>query len=84
MDQRQVFETNEELLVILENLHAQKQNASFLVDSEGLSRLEGLITAINKKAKNDHTLLTLEGGRQLELRQVVAVNGVFRSDYSEC
>ena len=84
MDQRQVFSNNQELLSILENLYHHRQRASLLVDHEGLTRWEGTIISIKRKENIACTLLTMEGGREIELSQVMAVNGLFRSDYSEC
>lgn len=84
MDQRQVFSNNKELLSILEKLYHHRHMASLLVDHEGLSRLEGTIIAIKVKENISCTLLVVEGGWEIELSRVMAVNGMFRMDYSEC
>jgi hypothetical protein len=84
MDQRQVFNNSQEFLVFLEGLHSRKEKASLLVDDGGLSRWEGLITAIEVKENKELSILTFNNDQQAALQQILAVNGIFRSDYSEC
>ena len=80
MDKRETFDSTDSLKNILAGLYQQKQKASFLIDENGLMRLEGLITDIQQ---GDNTTITI-GDNQIALEQIIAVNGIFRGDYSEC
>jgi hypothetical protein len=82
MDQRTTFETYAELLHLLTRLRDTR--ASFIVDSDGLTRLDGTITDLTPAADQSQSLLVLDGATTLHLSQVIAVNGIFRSDYTEC
>jgi hypothetical protein len=46
--------------------------------------MEGHIASIKEKADLGSTVITLEHGEWIYLNQIIAVNGQFRSDYSEC
>lgn len=78
MDQRQTFKTLEELSAILKKIQQEDTQVSLLVDSEGISRLSGRITAMSSDT------LQINGEGQLLLREIIAVNGIFHADYSEC
>jgi len=83
MDQRETFANVKQLHDMLASIFDNKEKASFLVDDEGLTRLQGKITSLQSMA-NDETMLTIENEKPVTLAQVIAVNGIFRSDYSEC
>lgn len=82
MDQRTIFQDYSELLRLLYSL--QGTHASFLVDDDGLTRLDGTITAVAPDTNAAKSQFVLDGTITLHLEQVIAVNGIFRSDYSEC
>jgi len=82
MDKRETFGSPQKLLAILNNL--QQQQVSLLVDDNGLTRMEGTITAIEEESNAANAVVTINGADKILLRQIIAVNGVFRSDYSEC
>lgn len=82
MDKRETFGSPQKLLAILNNL--QQQQVSLLVDDNGLTRMEGTITAIEEESNAANAVVTINGADRILLRQIIAVNGVFRSDYSEC
>jgi hypothetical protein len=84
MDQRETFDSLQKLKTILCSLNQQGETASLLVDSDGLTRMEGHIASIKEKADLGSTVITLEHGEWIYLNQIIAVNGQFRSDYSEC
>jgi hypothetical protein len=84
MDQRQTFGNLEELTQILNKLYNENTSVALLADREGLFRTSGnIVAAINETALENATL-TLDNGRSLNLTEIVAVNGIFHSDYSEC
>ena len=84
MDKRETFGNLEKLRTILDKLRQEQEKASLLLDQEGLTRMEGLISSIDDQPDLSTTVVTLNGDTKILLTQIVAVNGQFRSDYSEC
>lgn len=85
MDQRQTFSDTGELLAILTNHHIQNTFLAFLIDQNGLSRINGYIESIDKINSTLSLVIAHALSRhRILLDEIVAVNGIFRSDYSEC
>ena len=84
MDKREIFENLHQLRGILQRMQQQQEKASLLLDDAGLSRMEGLITSVDLSADISKASLVLDDTTTVFLSQVVAVNGQFRSDYTEC
>ena len=84
MDSRDTLVVTETFLSMLTQLHQERQKVALLADSDGITRYEGYLTAINEAPNKRKSTLVLDNGTTLLVDQVVAVNGVFRSDYSEC
>jgi hypothetical protein len=84
MDKRQTFADSTELLSILSGFYEDKQNVALLVDIDGLTRMEGRITAINQNGDLNKTIIIVDDKDGTLLNEIVAVNGIFSSDYSEC
>ncbi|MBL7737169.1 MAG: hypothetical protein JNL51_17055 [Chitinophagaceae bacterium] len=86
MDCRSAFNSLDDIRLILETLHADKEQAFLLVDKDGLTRMKGGIVDITSAPASDpgETVFHLENGDSFMLRQIAAVNGEFRSDYFEC
>lgn len=82
MDQRTTYRNFAELFELLQGLQGVK--ASFILDHEGLTRLDGTITSITRADDPGKSRFELDGGPAFQVDQVIAVNGVFRWDYSEC
>lgn len=82
MDQRTTFQNYTELQELLSRL--QGAPASFILDHEGLTRLSGTITALTPAADARQSRFVVDGGPSFLLGQVIAVNGTFRWDYTEC
>jgi hypothetical protein len=82
MDQRTTFATFSELFALLSSLQGVK--ASFILDHEGLTRLDGVVTSLAPADDPRKSTFVLDGGPSFSLEQVIAVNGTFRWDYSEC
>jgi hypothetical protein len=84
MDQRQTFGNLDELKVILDKCYNEHTPVALLADHDGLFRVSGNIaTAITDTPLTD-AVLKLDNGSSLKLMEIVAVNGIFHSDYSEC
>lgn len=84
MDQRQVFNNNMELLDFVISIKNEKRKVSLLVDKDGLTRVEGVITSITESEKVENTSINVDNGETILLKQIIGINGLFRSDYSEC
>ncbi|HTN06702.1 hypothetical protein [Agriterribacter sp.] len=81
MDTRITLDKKETFLQILKELHAGETKASLLYDNNGLTRYEGLVSGI---AGTLEPRLLLQDGLEIPLSSVIAVNGIFAPDYSEC
>jgi hypothetical protein len=55
-----------------------------LIDNEGLTRAEGIITSINEEDDIENTGIVLNDRDTVTLKEIIGINGLFRSDYSEC
>lgn len=84
MDTRQTFETLNELASIIFQFHERKEKISLLLDRDGLTRMQGIISSIDHDDDVSRTTVKLDDGNVILLKEVIAVNGIFRSDYSEC
>jgi hypothetical protein len=82
MDTRQTLVVHASFLQILHELKELQQKASHLIDDNGLCREEGFITQIIEEDKS--AFIHLSNGKTISLQAIVAVNGIFLSDYSEC
>jgi len=82
MDCRQTLNTNETFLEILETCLLQEEKVNLLVDENGVSKAAGKIKVIQKTTAA--IFIELDTGRKIELKNIVAVNGVFRPEYGEC
>jgi hypothetical protein len=82
MDKRDTLVVHATFLEILQSIQSEHQKASLLVDNNGIGREEGKITQISRSG-ND-TLVHLDNGKVIDLKTIIAVNGTFLSDYSEC
>ena len=84
MDQRQTFGDLVELKTILDQLQREQTVAALLADREGLFRISGKIVSVSKEQALENATILFDNGTSLKLNEIIAVNGIFRSDYSEC
>lgn len=84
MEQRETFNSPEQLFELISTVYRQKQRSSFLIDNGGLERMGGTITGIEEDQNINKTKITVAGNNEILLEQIIGVNGIFRSDYSEC
>jgi hypothetical protein len=68
---------------ILNAFFANGAGVALLVDKEGLSRASGKLAAMVEDTP-EGAAITLEDGSCLLLKNIVGVNGIFHSHYSEC
>ena len=85
MDQRQTFSNLAELKAVLEHDDFLDCMAHLIVDRDGLTRMSGHITGIETSIDGkDFIKIHNNDSNIVYLTEIVAVNGLFRSDYSEC
>jgi hypothetical protein len=84
MDQRQTFTDSDELFSFITRIVQQQQHASLLIDKEGLERVEGKITSIDPHNDVDKTVVLINDTTPVSIKEIIGINGLFRSDYSEC
>ena len=71
---------------MLSNLHSSQAAVSLLIDRDGLTRAEGIISSVNDQNKSLAETAFSIGNKEnaFYLHEVVAVNGIFSADYTEC
>ena len=82
MDIRQTVIDHRTFVDMLEALQRSGEKASLLVDINGLERAQGTVTALDRSG--DLGAVTLNNGQTIDIKSIVAINGTFLSDYSEC
>ena len=68
----------DQLAVLLES----KGTAGLLYEDCGVTRANGIITKLYRE--DGREWLELNGERKIAVDTIYALNGIFRSDYSEC
>ena len=82
MDNRTTLKTGQSFLDLLLQLQKDNTKAAMLLDCKGLKREEGIISEV---VMNDtQPYLKLQSGLKIVISTIVAVNGIFLPDYSEC
>jgi hypothetical protein len=84
MDQRQVFKNEQELLLIVSSISNEDLVAYLLIDKDGLTRIEGKITSLIKNDDIENTSIVVNDSVNILLKEIIGINGAFRSDFSEC
>ena len=84
MDLRSTFQDIREVLDTITDLLQRDQKAALIIDKDGLTRVEGFVTRVDVKHNIAETEVSIDSADSFLLEQVIAVNGIFRSDYSEC
>jgi len=85
MDQRQTFGNLAELKAILEEDGVVSHIAYLIIDRDGLTRISGHITGVEMTTDaRSFIIIDSSPSHIVYLTEIVAINGLFRSDYSEC
>lgn len=82
MDKRLTLATHESFLKTLQKAYQSGEMVYLLIDDHGISRVEGCI----KKFYNDalDPCFEMDNGLKIAAKSVVALNGVFLSEFGEC
>ncbi|HMR84875.1 MAG TPA: hypothetical protein PKE30_17135 [Niabella sp.] len=82
MDQRDTLQAGEKFNGLLKEALHNNEPARLLYDNNGLIRTEGLIRELN--LQNEKPYMILQDGQQIFIESIIAVNGKFRDNYTEC
>ena len=84
MDQRQTFKDSDQLFSFISQVFQLQQYASLLIDRDGLERVGGVITSIEPHNDVNETTIIIDDTTPVLIKEIIGINGLFRSDYSEC
>lgn len=82
MDIRNTLSVGEDFLPVLADCKAGKVKAEMIIDRNGLERAEGFLK--NVYYQDSDPFIELEDGTIIQVKTIVAVNGLFLPSYSEC
>ena len=82
MDTRVTISDKQSFFQLLKILYEDQKKVSLLYDNNGLTRYEGMISAILNGSSQSYLLM--HDGTKIDIPAVIAVNGIFAPDYSEC
>lgn len=81
-DTRQTIPPGGSFLKQVQELFEQKVKAGILYEDHGVTRANGMITALFEK--DGKQWMRLDDSLEVAIDSLYAVNGIFASDYSEC
>lgn len=82
MDKRETLVVTETFQKMLLDLYTEKTKVSLLYDDHGLTRAEDYISEYKEDGNNSYIILA--SGQKILVNTIIAVNGTFLSQYSEC
>jgi hypothetical protein len=82
MDSRKTLVVTETFRQMLLELYQSKTKASLLYDDHGLTRAEDYISDFIDDGADSSIILG--NGQKIPVNNIIAVNGTFLSQYSEC
>jgi hypothetical protein len=82
MDCRITLKRGESFFDQLQILFRSGTEVSLLLDEGGIDRAGGLIKSI--QTNDEEPWMELESGVKIKLKTIIAVNGIFLTDYGEC
>lgn len=83
MDCRVTLNENETFLEFLKAYYHSKEKVHLLVDDEGITREEGFIMNMDD-GNISSEYIEMDSGIKIPVKKIVAVNGVFLSQFGEC
>ncbi|MBS1949348.1 MAG: hypothetical protein JST47_16435 [Bacteroidetes bacterium] len=82
MDQRQTLKINERIIDLLRPIMQNNEIARMLYDDSGIVRAEGRLATIDEHDVKPYIILST--GQKIFIDSIIAVNGIFKNDYTEC
>lgn len=83
MDQRHTLRKHEDFHSLLQAAFAQHQTVHLLFDCMGMERRSGRVAALTLEEEQPYLILEAQE-EPIYLHEIVAVNGMFRDDFTEC
>jgi hypothetical protein len=83
VDCRVTLNENETFLELLKVYYHSKEKVHLLVDDEGITREEGFIMNMDD-GNISSEYIEMDSGIKIPVKKIVAVNGVFLSQFGEC
>lgn len=83
MDCRVTLNENETFLELLKAYYHSKEKVHLLVDDGGIAREEGFIMNMDDGSISSE-YIEMDSGIKIPVKKIVAVNGVFLSQFGEC
>jgi len=81
-DVRETLPVKASFFDMIKSLYQKQETVHVLYDANGITRANGVITQLCEQ--DDHTYFAFDNGTQVYIKNLVAVNGIFAADYSEC
>jgi hypothetical protein len=81
-DVRETLPVHGNFYSLILSLFENRETANILFDNNGITRANGLIKEISERNKSQ--FLVLDNDLKIGIHSIIAVNGIFSSDYSEC
>ncbi|KAA6440406.1 hypothetical protein FEM33_07350 [Dyadobacter flavalbus] len=82
MDLRTTLSVNESFMEMLSDCKNRGAKAEMILDINGLERAEGIIQQIFSDDPNPY--IELQDGKKIAEKTIIALNGIFRPEYSGC
>jgi short-subunit dehydrogenase involved in D-alanine esterification of teichoic acids len=82
MDCRVTLKKNESFLETLYNSLSSGSKVNLLFDDGGISRAEGFVKTIHTDIPDPY--IELENEIKINVKTIIAVNGIFLPEYGEC
>lgn len=82
MDCRSTLGPGDNFTTILRDCADNAKKTALLIDENGLTRAEGFIQLIELDTADPY--IELDNGKRISCSRIVAVNGIFLDDYSQC
>lgn len=84
MDKRETFDNTAHLYRIVQQKIAEQKMVHLIIDNNGLERVSGRIASVSNYTNAESARIQLDTNETFLLKDVIGIDGVFRSDYSEC
>ena len=81
-DVREILPVKANFFDTIKSLYEKRETVHILYDDNGITRANGLIEEVSEQ--DDSTYFVLDDGTDIYIQTVIAVNGIFSADYSEC
>jgi hypothetical protein len=67
---------------MLTSVYEKGNKLHLLLDENGLVHIEGFVQTISTDSSSN--VLELQNGRKIDIKLIIAVNGIFLPEYIEC